>query len=82
MSLPRVFFDTNGGNMERGYWLGFERSKEDLERHRAGVAEGAVVVIYMPDELEMVATLRFDPSERIWWADPTPGTIRYPDGTE
>jgi hypothetical protein len=72
MSLPRIFFDTNDGTMEVGYWLGFERSIADIQRHQNSVAEGAKVVIYMPDELEMVATLRFDASEGVWWADPVP----------
>lgn len=68
----RIFFDTNDGSQEVGYWLGFTRSAEDLDRHRGEVTEGAQVIIYMPDELEMLATLRFDAEERVWWADPVP----------
>jgi hypothetical protein len=82
MSLPRIFFDTNDGSHEGGYWLGFRRSAEDLDRHQGEIGEGAKVVIYMPDELEMVATLRFDGDERVWWADPVPNTIKYLDGSD
>ena len=82
MSHPRIFFDTNVGTQESGYWLGFERSKAELEQNGEAVAEGAAVMIYMPDELQMIATLRFDRRERVWFADPIPGTIEYLDGTE
>ena len=81
MSLPRIFFDTNDGTEPGGYWLGFERSKADLAAHRLAVSDGARVVIYMPDELEIEAVLRFESSEQVWWADPVPGTLRYLDGT-
>jgi hypothetical protein len=36
----------------------------------AELREGATVTIYMPEELEMAATLRFDDAEKVWWADP------------
>ena len=81
MSPPRIFFDTNVGSQESGYWLGFERSKAEIERSGSAVADGAAAVSYMPDELEMMATLRFDRRARVWWADPVPGTIKYLDGT-
>jgi len=79
--LPRIFFDTNAGGQDGGYWLWFDQSRADLERHRAFVSEGAKVIIYMPDELEMTATLRFDESGGFWCADPVPGTIKYLDGS-
>ena len=81
MSPPRILFDTNVGSQETGYWLGFDRSKAELERNRKAVTDGAAAVIYMPDELEMMATLRFDRRARVWWADPIPRTIKYLDGT-
>ena len=70
MTHPRVFFDTNDGSMQRGYWLGFDRSQRDLESLGDKLQEGAIVTIYMPDELEMTATLRFEATEGTWWADP------------
>lgn len=82
MQLARIFFDTNDGSMEGGYWLGFERSREDLERNPHAIAEGAQVIIYMPEELEMVATLRFDHQAQVWWADPVPNTIAYLDESD
>ena len=63
MSFPRVFFDTNDGTMEQGYWLGFSRSQNDLKALGDELREGITVTIYMPDELEMTATLTFDPVE-------------------
>ena len=81
MSLPRVFFDTNDGTMEDGYWLGFDQSWTDLQALGDELREGTRVTIYMPDELEMTATLRFDASEKVWWAKPVEGTIAYLDGS-
>lgn len=86
LTESRIFFDTNEGSMAYGYWLGFERSKKDLNAVGPVLAEGLKVTIYMPKELEMRATLRLgedlsgstDPS---WWADPIPDTIRYLDGS-
>ena len=49
--------------MEQGYWLGFSRSRKDLEALGDELREGITVTIYMPDELEMTATLTFDPVE-------------------
>ena len=80
MMLPRVFFDTNDGSMKQGYWLGFDQSRKDLDLLGSALREGALVTIHMPDELEMTATLRFDPVEDVWWADPVADTIKYLDG--
>ena len=49
--------------MEQGYWLGFSRSQNDLKELGDELREGITVTIYMPDELEMTATLTFDPIE-------------------
>jgi hypothetical protein len=81
MTFARVMFDTNDGSIEHGYWLGFEQSRRDLEALGEQLRNGTRVTIYMPDELEMEATLRFDPTEAVWWADPVPNTIRYLDGS-
>lgn len=75
----RVFFDTNDGSIEHGYWLGFDQSRNDLEALGGELREGSMVTIYMPNELEMTATLRFDTKEKVWWADPVSGTTRYLD---
>jgi len=81
MALRRVFFDTNDGSMEFGYWLGFDQSRKDLKALGTALREGVTVRIYMPDELEMTATLRFDTNEEVWWADPVADTITYLDGS-
>ena len=81
MTRPRVFFDTNDGSMEQGYWLGFEQSRNDLGALGGALRPGTIVTIYMPDELEMAATLRFDDTEKVWWADPVGDTVTYLDGS-
>jgi len=81
MTPPRVFFDTNDGSMEHGYWLGFDQSRNDLDELGTALRPGTTVTIYMADELEMTATLRFDDTERVWWADPVADTITYLDGS-
>jgi hypothetical protein len=40
-----VTFDTNG-SMEHGYWLGFERSRRDLESLGDELRNGTRVTIY------------------------------------
>ena len=80
MSFPRVFFDANDGSIEDGYWLGFDKSRSDLEALGAELREGATVTICMPNELEMIAKLRFDAAENVWWADPVATSITYLDG--
>ena len=42
-----------------------------------GPSEGMRVIIYMPDELEMEATLELDPTSKCWIARPDIGTIKY-----
>jgi hypothetical protein len=81
MSFPRVFFDTNEGSVEHGYWLGFDQSRNDLEKLGAELREGTMVTLYMPDELELTATLRFDQKQKVWWADPIADAITYLDGS-
>jgi len=81
MPLPRIFFDANAASDEGGYFLWFDTSRADLARNRDAVVEGARVIIYMPDEFEMEATLRLDESGGFWCADPVPGTIKYLDGS-
>ena len=81
MTLARVFFDGNDGSMEHGYWLGFDLSRKDLEALGDTLCDGTRVTIYSSDEFEIDATLRFDATEAVWWADPIPGTLRYLDGS-
>jgi hypothetical protein len=64
----------------QGYCLGFDQSRNDLEALGDELREGTRVTIYMPHELEMTATLRFDATEKVWWAKPVDGAITYLDG--
>lgn len=81
MIFPKVFFDANDGSFEQGYWLGFDRSRNDLEALGEALRDGTRVIIIMPDELQMEAFLRFDPGEAVWWGDPIEGTFIYLDGS-
>ena len=81
--LPRIFFDTNEGSHDGGYWLILDRSRADLMALGPALRDGQEVLIWMPDELEMLAKLRFenvdDPWGPRWVADPIPGTLTYLD---
>lgn len=80
-ALPRIFFDTNDGSIEGGYELKFDNSLKDIEGIGRPLTEGEKVVIYMPDELEYIATLKFDSTYGYWVAIPIPETLRYLDGS-
>jgi hypothetical protein len=79
--LSRVFFDTNEGGHDEGYSLCLPSSKADLADLEGGPAEGAHVLIYMPHELEMEATLHWAEALGYWVALPVAGTIQYLDGS-
>jgi len=64
--MNRIFFDTNAGTSEAGYLLHFAKSLEDINEIEGGPYEGMNVIIYMPDELEMEAILRFDDEFECW----------------
>jgi hypothetical protein len=78
---PRIFFDTNEGSQEGGYRLELDRSKMDIDAIGPAITEGVEVIIYMPNELEMAATLS-QHENGFWLAMPIPGTIKYLDGSE
>ncbi len=81
MGLHRVFFDTNDGNPEWGYELNFPRSKDDLKRIGPDVCDGMRIIIYMPDELEVEANLKYDDKLGCWKAMPDMKTVKYLDGS-
>ena len=62
---PRIFFDTNAGTDEGGYFLWFDTSKAEITAIEH-VAAGLAVRLYMPGELEVDATLRFDDKHGCW----------------
>ena len=74
---PCIFFDTNEGTHEHGYLLWLPKSKADLEALGDRLRDGLQVMIVMPDELEMLAILRWAAADGAWVAHPVPGTLRY-----
>jgi hypothetical protein len=64
--MHRVFFDTNAGTMESGFVLWFDQSRRDIETINPEDRDGASVTLYMPDEIEMAAVLRYDSSLGCW----------------
>lgn len=74
-NLPRIYFDTNEGTHDWGYELTLRRSLRDLDAISPQLRDGLHVIIYMPGELEMEATLKFDLGNNRWVALPIDGTI-------
>ncbi|HEX5183398.1 MAG TPA: hypothetical protein VFW19_09640 [Allosphingosinicella sp.] len=82
-AAPRIFFDSNVGSHANGYWLVLDLSLRDLAAI-PDLRDGMEVILHMPDELEMRATLRRGGLEDsrpwdfggFWIADPIEGTVR------
>jgi len=73
-------FDTNDGDGQFGYQLVFADSLKDLAAIGDDLRDGLRVIIYMPQELEMEAVLKFDPKAGIWLGLPVAGTTKiYPE---
>jgi hypothetical protein len=64
--MTKVFFDTNSGDRIGGYLLIFDASKDDLKKMGSSLKDGSVVTLYMTDEVEVEATLRFDEQMNCW----------------
>ncbi|HTK85431.1 MAG TPA: hypothetical protein VL625_10135 [Patescibacteria group bacterium] len=75
MTMYRIYFDANKWDGQR-YSLGVPGALKDIEPIADKLTEGMLVLIYMPDELEMQATLEFDAKNQKWWARPVDGTTR------
>jgi hypothetical protein len=75
--LLRIFADFNGQDEHGRAWLNLARSLEDMAGHEALLLDGARVLLYVPDDLEVEANLVFD---RAWLGVPDYTTIRYLDG--
>jgi hypothetical protein len=74
--MHRIYFDTNEG-IDGAYGLWLDASKRDIARIPNGPEHGMRVIIYMTGELEMEATLAFEPIQKAWIALPIPGTIKF-----
>lgn len=73
--IYRIFFDSNTGDDQRGYVLDFEQSKEDIRLMKGRARNGAVVLLYMPGELEVEAEMKFDSALNCWRGIPK-GTFK------
>jgi len=82
MTVYRIWFDTNEGDGFGRYDLGLPGSRRDIAPIADKLNEGMRVIIYMGNELEMEATLEFDPKYDRWMAQPIKGTIKHLDGSE
>jgi len=63
---PYVYFDSNAGTNDDGYILWFDRSLRDLSALGSGAADGLLVTLYMPEEIEIQARLKFDVDLGFW----------------
>jgi hypothetical protein len=75
MTIYKIAFDANKWDGQR-YDLGTEDSLEDIKPIAEKLQDGMLVIIYIPDELEMQATLEFDIRSKNWWARPVEGTTK------
>ena len=69
-ALPRVMFDCNDGSHEGGWTLCFDQSIRDLEAV-VDLKDGTRVLLYMIDDLEVEAELKFDKKLGCWLGFPT-----------
>jgi hypothetical protein len=64
--MYRVFFDSNVGTSKEGFILWFDQSRRDIENIEPEAHDGARVIIYMPEELEFSAVLKYDSCLGVW----------------
>lgn len=79
MTLHRIYFDTNEQVGDDCYDLGIPGSRADIEPIADQLRDGMRVVIYMGNELELEAILRFDSEHNHWTATGIRGTLKYLD---
>jgi hypothetical protein len=72
----RIYADFNEGT-NRGVDLGIPGSVRDIERVGRELVEGERVMLYVPNDFEVEATLFREDGH--WYADPDLATIRYVD---
>ena len=68
--MHKIYFDSNNGSFENGYDLNIEGSRLDIEKITEEIREGMRVIIYMDDDVEFEAILRFDKEINYWVAHP------------
>ena len=72
--MIRVYADFNCQDEDGRVKLDVPGSRKDLDSHRDELRDGMKVILYVPDELDVEATLVFD---EIWLAIPDYATLRY-----
>jgi hypothetical protein len=78
--LDRICFDSNEGTLDGRYGLWLPASQSDLALIPASrLQDGLRVIIYMPDELQIEATLKYDAARQSWTAQPDLRTVRHCD---
>lgn len=75
-ALPRLYADFNNQDEQGRVWL---IAPADLEALKDKLVDGVRVILHVPDDLEVEATLVFD---RRWCGVPDYSTLRYLDGSE
>lgn len=77
MQLYRIYCDGNAVDERGRFDLGIRGSLRDIEPIADKLQEGMRVVLNMEDEIEMEATLEFDPKHNQWWAQPIKDTKKH-----
>jgi hypothetical protein len=73
--LPRIYFDTNSADEDFRYKLDMVGSLRDIKRLGDVLRPGIRVLLYMPDEVEVEATLEFDEAQHRWLGRPDWDTV-------
>jgi hypothetical protein len=72
--MIRIYADFNSSDEQGRVMLNTVGSRTDLEQHKDVIAEGMLVILYMPGDFEVSGTLVF---EGIWMGIPDWSSIRY-----
>jgi hypothetical protein len=72
--MIRIYADFNSQDVEGRVILNTVGALRDIEAQTGDLAEGVQIVLYMPDEFELIGTLSFD---GVWKATPNLDTIVY-----
>lgn len=75
--MIRIFADFNNKDEQGRVRLSTVGSLKDVAEHKSELREGLEVILYTPDEFEMLGTLVFDLG--MWKGIPHLETIRYYD---
>ena len=74
--MVRIYADFNNVDEDGRVWLNTAAALADIGAYQGSLTEGMRVILYMPNELEVEATLGFD---GVWNGLPDWGTLHYLD---